>query len=53
MLKDAIRGVHHGVSERWLPGYINEYVWRWNNREDEDNPGFAMFQALLQNAARL
>jgi transposase-like protein len=51
MLKDAIRGVHHGVSEKWLPGYINEYVWRWNNREDEDNPGFAMFRALLDSAA--
>jgi transposase len=52
MLKDAIRGVHHGVSEKWLPGYINEYVWRWNNREDdEDNPDFSMFRALLANAA--
>jgi transposase-like protein len=51
MLKDAIRGVHHGVSEAWLPGYINEYVWRWNNREDADNPGFRMFQVLLDNAA--
>ena len=52
MLKDAIRGVHHGVSERWLPGYINEYVWRWNNREDDDNPGFVMFRALIKSAAR-
>ncbi len=50
-LKDAIRGVHHGVSEKWLPGYINEYVWRWNNREDDDNPGFVMFRALLSSAA--
>jgi hypothetical protein len=52
MLKDAIRGVHHGVSERWLQGYVNEYAWRWNNREDDDNPGFVMFRALIKSAAR-
>jgi transposase len=52
MLKDAIRGVHHGVSTKWLQGYVNEYAWRWNNREDEDNPGFVMFRALIKSAAR-
>lgn len=52
MLKDALRGVHHGVSEKWLQGYVNEYAWRWNNREDDDNPGFVMFRALIKSAAR-
>jgi hypothetical protein len=30
MLKNAIRGVHHDVSHKWLQGYINECVWRYN-----------------------
>lgn len=47
MLKNAIRGVHHGVSEKWLQGYLNEYAWRWNHRDD----GRAMFLTLLQRAA--
>jgi transposase len=34
LLKNAIRGVHHGVSAKWLQGYLNEYVWRWNRREE-------------------
>ena len=34
LVKNAIRGVHHGVSHKWLQGYLNEYTWRWNRRED-------------------
>jgi transposase-like protein len=33
LVKNAIRGVHHGVSHKWLQGYLNEYTWRWNRRE--------------------
>jgi transposase-like protein len=43
LLKNAIRGVHHGVSHKWLQGYVNEYCWRWNTREDPN----AMFRLLL------
>jgi transposase-like protein len=46
LLKNAIRGVHHGVSHKWLQGYVNEYCWRWNTREDPN----AMFRLLLHRA---
>ena len=32
---------------RWLPGYLNEWVWKWNHRDDDE----AMFRTLLENAA--
>ncbi len=47
MLKNAIRGVHHGVSETWLQGYLNEYAWRYNRRGDRNT----MFRDLLDEAA--
>jgi transposase len=47
LLKNAIRGVHHGVSEQWLQGYLNEYTWRWNNRGERNT----MFRDLLTAAA--
>ena len=45
--KNAIRGVHHGVSDRWLQGYLNEYAWRYSNR----GPRNTMFRDLLNEAA--
>jgi transposase len=45
--KQAIRGVHHGVSNRWLQGYLNEYAWRYNNRGDRNS----MFRDLIETAA--
>ena len=47
MVKNAIRGVHHGVSHKWLQGYLNEYAWRYNNRGDRNT----MFRDLLDAAA--
>jgi hypothetical protein len=47
LVKNAIRGVHHGVSEKWLQGYLNEYTWRYNHRGDPE----AMFRKLLLRAA--
>lgn len=47
LLKNAIRGVHHGVSHKWLQGYLNEYTWRWNRREQPR----AMFLDLIDAAA--
>ena len=47
LVKNAIRGVHHGVSEKWLQGYLNEYVWRWNRRGENNT----MFLDLLDAAA--
>ena len=48
LFKNAVRGVHHGVSHKWLQGYLNEYVWRWNRRKQEGGP---MFHDLLDAAA--
>jgi transposase len=46
-LKTGIRGNYKKVSRRWLQGYLNEFVWRYNHRDG----GRAMFQALLSRAA--
>ena len=47
LTKNAIRGVHHGVSTKWLQGYLNEYAWRYNRRGRRNN----MFRDLLEEAA--
>jgi transposase len=47
LVKNAIHGVHHGVSKKWLQGYLNEFAWRWNHRDDRE----AMFRLLLHRAA--
>src|SRR4051812_42560067 len=46
LLKNGMRGVYHSVSTKWLQGYLNEYAWRYNHR---DEPG-AMFKKLLLRA---
>jgi hypothetical protein len=43
LVKNALRGVHHGVSRKHLQGYLNEYAFRWNRR-DEPTP---LFWAIL------
>jgi len=45
--KTDLRGTHHSVSRRWLGSYLNEWVWKWNHRDDDA----AMFRQLLGNAA--
>ena len=45
--KTDLRGTHHSVSRRWLQGYVNEWVWKWNRRNDDE----AMFRALLIRAS--
>lgn len=47
LVKNAIRGVHHGMSHKHLQGYVNEYVWRYNNRGNRNT----MFRDLLDAAA--
>jgi transposase len=46
--KTDLRGTHHSVSAKWLPSYLNEWVWKWNHRDDDK----AMFRSLLDNAAQ-
>ena len=47
LVKNGIRGVYHVVSAKWLQGYLNEYAWRYNHRDDRA----AMFERLLARAA--
>ena len=42
-VKNGIAGNYHGVSRKWLQSYLNEYVWRYNHRDD----ACAMFRTLL------
>ena len=44
--KTDVRGTHHSISARWLPSYLNEWVWKWNRRDDDE----AMFRQLLSSA---
>jgi transposase len=47
LVKRGISGTHHAVSPNWLQGYVNEYVWRYNHRDD----GRSMFALLALRAA--
>ena len=47
LFKNGVRGVYHSVSKKWLQGYVNEYVWRYNHRDDREG----MFRLLLNRAA--
>jgi hypothetical protein len=47
LFKNGVRGVYHSVSKKWLQGYVNEYVWRYNHRDAEE----VMFRILLNRAA--
>ena len=44
LLKRGIGGVYHSVSEKHLQSYINEYVFRYNHRNDEKS----MFLTVLE-----
>jgi transposase len=46
LVKRGIDGVYHAVSAKHLQGYLNEYAWRYNRRND----GRAMFETLLVRA---
>jgi transposase-like protein len=46
-LKRGIAGNYHSVSSKWLQGYLNEYAWRYNHRDDDE----AMFRLLVFRAA--
>ncbi len=47
LVKRGISGSHHAVSKKWLQGYLNEYAWRYNHRDDPR----AMFELLLLRSA--
>jgi len=45
-LKRGVAGTYHAVSSNWLQSYLNEYVWRYNHRDDER----PQFESLLLRA---
>ncbi|HZQ04486.1 MAG TPA: IS1595 family transposase [Gaiellaceae bacterium] len=47
LFKNGVRGVYHSVSIKWLQGYLNEYTWRYNRRDN----GRAMFLDLIAASA--
>jgi transposase-like protein len=47
LFKRGIIGSYHKVSKEYLPLYVNEFAWRFNNRK---NP--AMFADLLQAVSK-
>jgi transposase-like protein len=48
LMKNGIRGSYHAVSSKWLQGYLNEYVWRYNRRDEPTR----IFADLLASAAQ-
>lgn len=47
-VKNSILGVYHGVSPQHLQGYLNEFTFRYNHRNDVT----PMFQTFLDRVAR-
>lgn len=43
-MKRGISGNCHSVSPKWLQGYLNEFVWRYNHRRGMDDR--TMFDTL-------
>jgi transposase-like protein len=42
LVKRGIMGTFHKVSKKYLPLYVNEFQFRYNNRENEDIFGTAV-----------
>ena len=47
-LKRGIGGTYHSVSSQWLQSYLNEYAWRYSERNTTER---TMFDTLLMRAA--
>lgn len=48
-LKTGMRGTYKKVSRKWLQSYLDEYAWRYNQRNRGQR---SMFRALLEEAAK-
>jgi len=48
-LKNGIRGTYHSVSRKWLQGYLNEFAFRYSNR-DAGKPMFSLALARVGQA---
>jgi transposase-like protein len=47
IVKRGIIGQYHQVSLKYLPNYIDEFVFKYNNRKDDD-----MFETLVNNSMK-
>lgn len=50
LLKGGLSGVYHGVSTKWLQSYLDEYTFRYNNRDVTFRRG--MFDAFVSRIAK-
>lgn len=50
LTKNRIRGVYHSVTKKWLQGYLNEYAWRYNRRDDERSMFHDLFAESVSRA---
>jgi transposase len=48
LLKNGIRGVYHSVSREYLQNYLDEYAFRYNQR----NSAQPMFWAILERVRK-
>ncbi len=46
--KNAIKGVHRGVSDHKLQGYVNEYTYRYSHRGDDEPMFFSILRRVVQ-----
>lgn len=51
LVKRGISGVYHGVSAKHLPAYLDEYAFRYNNRDATERRG--MFDAFLSRVRKV
>lgn len=49
LLKGGLIGVYHGVSTEYLQAYVDEFVWRYNHRDDTR----AMFWTFLDRVTKV
>ena len=49
LLRRGISGAYHSVSTKWLQSYLDEFVFRYNNR---DARGLGMFSALMDRVRK-
>ena len=47
LLKRGVMGTYHNVSAKYLPFYLNEFSFRFNNRNNDE-----MFAALIETCAQ-
>ena len=52
IVKRGIIGTFHKVSEKYLPLYVNEFEFRYNNRKNPDIFGAAILYALTAAISR-